>query len=390
MALWPQVAIACDHARWEHGVLVNVTSYVDLWSQWNSSCQRTGVLRRDGSELDSRAWSLNEVSLPLCATENAPLCSSIAQLRFAVENGRREHNLGTVASMAFRPRGCSVPWLPPTQARTILARFSHVLLVGDSLLASTASGLQLLVSGDFAQGMLRPNASTRARRLCTCEGQLSTAALCRLHTELSPHLSWRTATRANTSFAFAGHSEVWLRDTQREFHGARGRGMTRAQAFDSLCSADLRPRFVVLNGGMHAAFNSKVAREKIIDQAMHLLAGTESRCPHLVGRRLVHVVWTGIHAMVEARVTQQYTHQTWNASIRFDNATGIHAERTWGLRSLFFTSLTRGALTIDGVHPQTETALASAHILLRAMEIAADGDMTLASWRRPRSRPRSI
>ena len=60
---------------------------------------------------------------------------------------------------------------------------------------------------------------------------------------------------------------------------------------------------------------------------------------------------------------------------------------TWGLRSLFLTSLTRGALTIDGVHPQTETALASAHILLRAMEIAADGDMTLASWRRP---PRSI
>ena len=74
---------------------------------------------------------------------------------------------------------------------------------------------------------------------------------------------------------------------------------------------------------------------------------------------------------------RRFPHQTWNASLRFDQETGGHAACLWGVRSLFLTSLTRGAATTDGVHPLTDTALAEALVLLRAMELVADGDTSL-------------
>ena len=67
----------------------------------------------------------------------------------------------------------------------MLGRFSHVLLVGDSLLATVANGLQFLVSGDFATGVLRPNASPEAHKLCTCDGQMSASVRCRSEHELN-------------------------------------------------------------------------------------------------------------------------------------------------------------------------------------------------------------
>ena len=92
----------------------------------------------------------------------------------------------------------------------------------------------------------------------------------------------------------------------------------------------------------------------------------------------MHVVWTGIHAMVDdPALIRRFPHQTWNASLRFDQETGDHAACLWGVRSLFLTSLTRGAATMDGVHPLTGTALAEALVLLRAMELVADGDTSL-------------
>jgi hypothetical protein len=74
---------------------------------------------------------------------------------------------------------------------------------------------------------------------------------------------------------------------------------------------------------------------------------------------------------------RRFPHQTWNASLRFDQETGDHAACLWGVRSLFLTSLTRGAATTDGVHALTDTALAEALVLLRAMELVADGDTSL-------------
>ena len=109
-----------------------------------------------------------------------------------------------------------------------------------------------------------------------------------------------------------------------------------------------------------------------------MLTQAEHACAHLAGRGLVHVVWTGIHAMVgDPALIRRFPHQTWNASLRFDQETGDHAGRAWGVRSLFLTSLTRGAATMDGVHPLTDTALAAAHVLLRAMELVAEGDTSL-------------
>ena len=225
-------------APWPLGRLAS-SSYLALWAQWNASCNPTRVLRRDGVTIDSHVWSLAATTLPLTAPHDPLPCSNVSQLRHAVTEGRRW-------ASRFRPAGCSIPWYPPARARDVLDRFSHVLLVGDSMLATVASGLQLLVSGDFATGVLRPNASSKARSLCTCDGQLSSSVRCRSGTELSARLSWRPSTRANTSFAFVGHSEAWLRDELRELKGARGRGMTRRAAFASMCSDDPRPRFVVL------------------------------------------------------------------------------------------------------------------------------------------------
>ena len=74
---------------------------------------------------------------------------------------------------------------------------------------------------------------------------------------------------------------------------------------------------------------------------------------------------------------RKYPRQTWNASVRFDEATGAHAAHAWGVRSLFLTSLTRGASTIDGVHPLTDSALAAALIMVEAMHLAADGGKAL-------------
>ena len=344
--------------------------YVALWTHWSATCSPTRILRRDGVTLDSRVWSL-QASLPLVPDQHNAPCSDFPQLRRAVEGGhRRQESLSSL----FHPVGCSIPWCPPAQARATLGRFSHVLFVGDSMLASVAEGLQLLVSGDLATGMLVPNASSEARRLCTCDGQMSMALLCRSYSQLSPRLSWHPLADANTTFAFVGHNEKWLRE---QLPGARGRGMTRGQAFASLCSDDPRPRFVVLNGGMHVAFDPKAGMAQLIDAALGMLARAVHSCAHLAGRSLVHVVWTGIHAMVDEAVMRKYPRQTWNASVRFDEATGAHAAHAWGVRSLFLTSLTRGASTIDGVHPLTDSALAAALIVVQAMHLAADGGKAL-------------
>jgi len=178
------------------------SSYVALWAHWNASCNPTRVLRRDGVAIDSRSWSLAADSLPLRAPHDPRPCSNVSQLHRAVSEGVRRR------ASRFRPVGCSIPWYPPAQAREVLGRFSHVLLVGDSLLATVANGLQFLVSGDFATGVLRPNASAEAHKLCTCDGQMSASVRCRSEHELNAHLSRHPSTRANTSFAFVGHSEV--------------------------------------------------------------------------------------------------------------------------------------------------------------------------------------
>ena len=145
----------------------------------------------------------------------------------------------------------------------------------------------------------------------------------------------------------------------------------------------------VLNGGMHAAFNLMRGKKELIDQTLRMLTQAKHACAHLAGRRLVHVVWTGIHAMVDDVLIRKFPHQTWNASLRFDQETGDHAGGAWGVRSLFLTSLTRGAATLDGVHPLTDTALAAAHVLLRAMELVADGDTSLLLEAKAESRNRS-
>ena len=175
--------------------------YVALWAHWNSSCNPTRVQRRDGVTIDSRSWSLAADSLPLIAPHDPRPCSNVSQLHRAVSAGRRR-------ASRFEPVGCSISWCPPAQAREVLGRFSHVLLVGDSLLTTVADGLQFLVSGDFATGVLRPNASTEAHKLCTCDGQMSASVRCRSEHELNARLSRHPSTRANTSFAFVGHSEV--------------------------------------------------------------------------------------------------------------------------------------------------------------------------------------
>ena len=140
------------------------------------------------------SWSISLHSFPLGAPAHA--CSTVAQLLDAVKYGRRvwdgatteQTGLSRAALEAlpsrFSPKRCAIPFFTPARACAAFARFSRVLLLGDSLHRHLLQAIMIALGADLGKsGLLvsqrwqteHPKEANALRRKCQCDGQFSEA-----------------------------------------------------------------------------------------------------------------------------------------------------------------------------------------------------------------------
>jgi len=106
----------------------------------------------------------------------SPLCPDRASLLEAMSNGGRPGY-----DMPYIPLGCDMRWYSSREACGILDRFSHVLVVGDSLQRHVITALYMLLRQDVGLGGIRDwelgdgvTMEAPSKEFCMCSGMLNT------------------------------------------------------------------------------------------------------------------------------------------------------------------------------------------------------------------------
>ena len=76
-----------------------------------------------------------------------PLCHDKESLMMAMSGGGRGGR-----DMPYIPRGCDMRWFTTVEVCSILSRFSHVWIIGDSLMRHMTSALHLFLRQDLIDG----------------------------------------------------------------------------------------------------------------------------------------------------------------------------------------------------------------------------------------------
>jgi hypothetical protein len=344
---------------------------------------RNKVIDRDAKNIDDekvrnrslRPFSMQEKDFMLHHEHN---CASLEEHLAAVKYGRR-HWAFNFAGMTqsqreweepshpswFVPHKCNIPIASSVDLCNTINRFSHIILMGDSLGRHVQEGLFIALSNDFVTARGTLFASVDSQEKCQCDGIFSEHEVCRMNSpmlsKVQPHGHAGLCPRIITKEDDTLHTTVQL--TRHSYAFSEGPAMFLKTNFTHVqCDAETKPVVLSLQAGLH--FNSDpVKAHRFMAPLLNHPAIRE--CARL-GKLLL--IWHSFESQAR-QVDQNYPRQSREKGEAFNaNLRGI-------LRSEFelvknnvtfidWMNLTAGAQTSDGVHHLMNANYYKAHYLV--------------------------
>eukprot|EP00040_Diaphanoeca_grandis_P025967 m.144645 g.144645 ORF g.144645 m.144645 type:complete len:601 (+) comp30386_c0_seq2:233-2035(+) len=326
------------------------------------------ALRGDGHGVDQvvvRPWTITTASFPLAVVGSSDSpevqqCATMAEVLFAVENGKRRwvdevyHGNDTCQSI-FEPAKCNLPDYSKALACGVISRYERIIMIGDSHTRHHYQGLLMTMAQDFAFG-----ACMTSSKLCICDGQFSESKKCRsvkydIYGQSCPHLC------GDFGRSFVEYISWTSRAIDED-----GNAVVSTADYDwsHLCSDDLRPRFVWLQGGLHYGLNSMSAFEKVLTPTVETIRRVQHECDHNVD---VHIVWSGVGT--QSRVLDEKYHNQRRENAFIFNKEMAEYAAAMQVPSVNFLNLTADAQTSDGNHYLSDVNVAKAHVLLSVADM---------------------
>lgn len=142
---------------------------------------------RDDSPMDAT------MEWPVTSSEDRwqdlPICDSVSSLLQSLRDGQRhpfEVNQTSIENInpftdrsSFVPFGCKFRWYKAEEICDVLASYSSIFLLGDSLTRHLAQGLMVLLTSNLKHGAFPPLSAPIIYRDCKCDGQYSEHGDCR-------------------------------------------------------------------------------------------------------------------------------------------------------------------------------------------------------------------
>ena len=393
---------AIGRASTSSPVSVDVANFLRLYETSRPYCSNASinrVLRRNDSINTAgdragieRRWSVSpRLYSDRSTTQQTPdFCRSPAALAQSLKYGRRMCEYGdsglmedcrsdvgswpNITGSYFAPAHCSPHFYSLDIACAVLERYSYVLLYGNSLLRHVIQGLFILLTGDMQSGGLpRFSVQRDLWDMCRCDGQFSEHRTCRLYAGAN---MFAMPVDPRSYGVCSGHHDFRVRYLYHQPLLDDAFFYPTNTSVPGLCDEpeDLRPVFVVVQGGVHFSVNATRAVSRWFRPLLTQLEYLQQHCSQSVPVTL-HVVVLGMEAQAR-KLDGAYPRQSRELTALFN------AELQPFLRSanvrlvLDFHNLTSYAATSDGFHYLTEVNVLKANYLLNLMELVAGSTPT--------------
>ena len=358
-------------------------SYSALYARYRPVCESPGVNavrnRADGEYSTGeqmRPWSLTEASFH----QPSPPCRQPQQLLSAVANGQRRPLPGYElppppavqpgevkradvewARSYFVPAGCSLRWLAGEDVCSLLNGFSHVQLIGDSHLRHILQAVFLLLTEELQFGALpRLSLQPGLYDSCRCDGQFSETEVCRSYEgdhmfQLRDPRPYGVCTAASASnFTLAFHLVY---------------GTLLLPDMTGFCSADSRPRLLLLQAASHWHTDPERTRAAFLSPILEHVRALQAACPHRNEWRIVWLAGAAQSRLLDARYPHQSREQMADFNRRMADTLlglGIPVIESW--------NLTLNAATSDGLHFLTDVNMQRATSILNFLSLSMQSE----------------
>lgn len=244
-------------------------------------------------------------------------------------------------NLVFPPSKCTIRTLSPESMCSIIERFSHVLLLGDSLIRHVYEGMLIGLTNNVVDYLVPIN-NRSYNDLCKCDGMFSESSECRTkYTRDSSVYPKRQGMCRSTNNK---NSDTPVGACELAYEA--GYGHCDMFIKELKCSrADKRPMLLVIQGGFHFKAKANVTFR-------HLLPFWNLPIIKKCARhRKFLVIWQGFEA-VSPLNSAMYPHQGPKFAKPFNYAMETEFELA-GMQNVSFMdvfNLTLGAQTSDGLH----------------------------------------
>jgi hypothetical protein len=264
----------------------------------------------------------------------------------------------------FVSRGCSYHWFNTKEACQISAKFAGVFVHGDSLSRHVTQGLFMHFTGDLVSGGLpRTSPKTVLYDSCICDGQFSENKVCRDYS-----LSMFNVANIRSYGACSNIN-----------HGQNKRANPLFNTFkfyynsdpQKTCFNDTRPRFIVLQGGVHFDSSAKVTMEKHVDIMVTSLTKIQQTC---LFKYALHFVFMGYDAQ-SRKLDKAYPNQSRENATLFNSEMEVlisdrfPKSKGFNITFLNFWNMTRDSQSSDGFHYLSDVNLVKAMVLFNHMDL---------------------
>jgi hypothetical protein len=272
-------------------------------------------------------------------------CSSVQDVLNAVKFGvRRWENQVEAKNLSwavkeqfpstFVPHGCDIPALSQGRMCSIMSRFSHVILIGDSLSRHLQGGMHVALKNEVVSGaMITSDPAWKEK--CRCDGQFSEHVECR---------------KLDSGFYSIQTQQLGLcpNDTNHAvetFH-EKMRQMPKIN-FDGVnCSKeDSRGMLLILQGGLHRQIRAGPTYNDFQYIWQHPVVNTCAKYKKLI------VIWCSYNTQ-STTVDKKYPRQSAQNGIIFNQQMQelFDSNGMENITTIDWMNLTKGAQTSDGVH----------------------------------------
>eukprot|EP01036_Dinobryon_divergens_P028112 gene28112-37007_t len=288
-----------------------------------------------------------------------PACQSISAIQSSITS-------------AYSNRSCIIPWLSPAGVCQVMQMYSHIRWWGDSLTRHTVQGLFMTLSGNFRYGGFPnvPELNSNIYSRCNCDGQFSESTMCRdfgteklVISDDARKLGFCSYTKNFSPFSF-----IW-------FSSLPDGTLKTDTSF--LCTNDLKPKFLYLQGGAHFATNPETFLYLLVLPIFESINRTVTSCPYNISST-IRIAMSGVN-ICDKSVSAKYPTQSDANSIRFTRRLVELLREKYPLVPVVvidFLSVTAEAIadgrTSDGYHFLSDINLIKAMTILNVMRAMAE------------------
>lgn len=330
-------------------VIADHESYSDF-RESSIICETTNlVLGRIKSK--QPPWSLKKTSIDT----SAPLCTNVDDLLQSLRLGSRNCTTEDDCQATFQPHQCRPRWHSESSICSVLHKFSHIWLVGDSLVRHMNQAVMMLLNGNAEYGCLPNKLTSQVYDSCRCDGQFSEVQLCR------PPIGRGFADNRAAALCLGGppFEMQYYESKDMVWKSINDTGEHSSWHVDG----DRRPMFLFVAGGLHYNVRIKASLEFLFLPAIKEATEYASRFNVPL---VVALAGLGVHHRDN---DMKYPSQTREMALLFNEKLVSHFPE----HAFFdFWNLTRNAATFDGVHLLTEANLIKAMYLIDYLDMIAN------------------